>query len=460
MAVPSAKDLINEPSCKHKQKDKSACKKAPEPGSSSGGCAFDGATITLLPIADAAHLVHGPIGCWGNAWGSRNSLSSGPNLYKRGFTTDLSENDIVLGGEGKLRRAILDIARDHKPKAVFVYLTCVPAATGEDIESACKEASKETGLPVIPVMAPGFLGSKVLGTRVAGDTLLRHVIGTVEPKKTTPFDIALIGEYNVSGELWDILPILNRLGIRVLSRITGDGRFEEVAQAHRARLSVLICSNALINLAGGLKERYGIPFVEGSFFGLKETNTLLLKIAQGLGDPGLIKRTQDLTKAMTERTLKTLEPVKKRLLGKKAVLYTGGVKSWSVISALKDLGMEVIATSTRKSTDQDIAKAKELLSDRGVLLTRASAEELLELVRTRGADMLIAGGRNQYTALKGGVAFLDSNQERARGYAGYRGLIRLGLDLQRALDNPVWNLVKSPAPWELAKEPAIASGAC
>ena len=456
MGIPRAQELINEPSCKHKSKDKAACRKAPEPGSSSGGCAFDGSTIALVPIADAAHLVHGPIACWGNAWGSRNSLSSGPSLYRRAFTTDLSENDIVMGGEEKLLRAILEIAKKYAPKALFVYLTCVPASTGEDIESVCKKATQETGLPIIPVMGPGFLGSKVLGTRVAGETLLKHVIGTREPKEMTPFDIALIGEYNVSGELWDILPVLEALGIRVLSKITGDGRFEEVAMAHRARLSVLICSNALINLAGGLEERYGIPFVEGSFFGLKETNGLLLRIAQGLKDPSLLERTHALTKAMTEETIARLEPFKKRLSGKRAVLYTGGVKSWSVISALKDLGMEVVATSTRKSTEQDIAKAKELLGDKGLLLTRASGGELLDLVSTRGADMLIAGGRNQYAALKSRVPFLDINQERMRGYTGYEGLLRLAKDIDRALASPVWRLVQSPAPWEPASGGELA----
>jgi len=29
-------------------------------------CAFDGAAIVLMPIADAAHVVHGPISCAGN----------------------------------------------------------------------------------------------------------------------------------------------------------------------------------------------------------------------------------------------------------------------------------------------------------------------------------------------------------------------------------------------------------
>jgi nitrogenase molybdenum-iron protein alpha/beta subunit len=42
-----------------------------------------------------------------------------------------------------------------------------------------------------------------------------------------------------------------------------------------------------------------------------------------------------------------------RLRGKRALLYTGGVKSWSIVAALQDLGMHVVATGTKKSTEED-----------------------------------------------------------------------------------------------------------
>ena len=67
--------LLDEPACEHNHKQKSGCS-APKPGATAGGCAFDGAQITLLPIADVAHLVHGPIGCAGSSWDNRGSASS------------------------------------------------------------------------------------------------------------------------------------------------------------------------------------------------------------------------------------------------------------------------------------------------------------------------------------------------------------------------------------------------
>ena len=81
--------LLDEPACNHNKKSKSGCAK-PKPGASAGGCAFDGAQIALLPIVDVAHIVHGPIACAGSSWDNRGTRSSGPTLYRRGMTTDLT----------------------------------------------------------------------------------------------------------------------------------------------------------------------------------------------------------------------------------------------------------------------------------------------------------------------------------------------------------------------------------
>jgi nitrogenase molybdenum-cofactor synthesis protein NifE len=246
-------ELLSESACEHNhQKDgkgkNKACTQQAQPGAAQGGCAFDGAMIALVPITDAAHLVHGPIACAGNSWGSRGSLSSGPMLYKMGFTTDLSENDVIFGGEKRLYKAILEVSDRYNPPAIFVYLTCVTALIGDDLEAVCQKAAEKTGIPVIPVNSPGFIGSKNLGNRVSGESLLEYVIGSAEPDHVTPYDINLIGEYNIAGEMWGVLPLFEKLGIRVLAKITGDARYEEVCHAHRAKLNVMICSKALINV--------------------------------------------------------------------------------------------------------------------------------------------------------------------------------------------------------------------
>src|SRR5208283_4600205 len=165
-------DKLTENGCSAEKKDK-VCR-------SRGGesCAFDGAMIVLQPIADAAHIVHGPIACCGNTWEGRGSFSAKGDLHKLGLTTDMNEIDIVYGSEEKLYTAIVKACATVRPKAVFVHATCVR----------------------------GLLG---------------------EPDYTTDLDINLIGEYNIAGDLWPVVPVLKAAGIRIMARITGNASFEE-----------------------------------------------------------------------------------------------------------------------------------------------------------------------------------------------------------------------------------------
>jgi nitrogenase molybdenum-cofactor synthesis protein NifE len=237
-------ELLNESGCEHNHKKDAkknkSCTQVAQPGAAQGGCAFDGAMIALVPIADVAHVVHGPIACAGNSWGSRGSMSSGPSLYKMGFTTDISENDIIFGAEKRLYKAIQEVQERYQPAAVFVSSTCVTALIGDDLDAVCQKAAEKVGIPVVPVNSPGFVGSKNLGNRIGGESLLDYVVGTAEPEYTTPYDINLIGEYNIAGEMWGVLPLFEKVGIRVLSKITGDARYKEICYAHRAKLNVMI----------------------------------------------------------------------------------------------------------------------------------------------------------------------------------------------------------------------------
>jgi nitrogenase molybdenum-cofactor synthesis protein NifE len=457
-------NAFDEPGCatnraKTDRARKQGCSaKALTPGAAAGGCAFDGAKIALQPITDAAHLVHGPIACEGNSWDSRNTGSSGPSLYRTGFTTDLSELDIIHGGEKKLYRAIKEIVQRHRPPAVFVYVTCVTALTGDDVDAVCKAAAERLGTPVVPVPAPGFAGSKNLGNKLAGHALLDHVIGTVEPAETTACDINVLGEYNVAGELWQVAPLFAKLGIRVLAPITGDARYRQVAGAHRARVNMVVCSQAMVSLARAMQERWDIPFFEGSFYGIGDTSDSLRTLARMLvergADADLIERAEALISSEEARAWATLAPHRERLAGKRVLLYTGGVKSWSVVAALQEMGMVVVGTSVRKSTAEDKQRIKDLMGDDAPMVDQIPAKQMYAMLARGDADILMSGGRTQFVALKSKTPWLDINQERHHGYAGYDGMIALVRMIDAELSHPIWVQVRAPAPWESPGRPA------
>jgi nitrogenase molybdenum-cofactor synthesis protein NifE len=442
------KELFNEPDCSiNKAKDAKeklkGCSK-PVPGKASGGCAFDGAQIVLYPIADCAHIVHGPNLCCSHSYFTRGTRTTFDKpLYNYGFSTDLAETDIIFGAEKKLLNKISYVHEHFKPRAIFVYSTCISAMIGEDLDRICKEAQNTIQIPVIPVDSPGFIGKKNYGNKLAGEALLKHVIGTGKPHNTTKRDICLIGDYNIAGEIWNIMPLFHELGIRVLSKITGDSTFDELTYAHYAKCSVVICSQALLSLARKLKEQFNIPYIQGSFYSMKEIKNTLLNIADALQDEPLRKDILELTKRKEAETYKKFAPYAEKLKDKKVFIYSGGVKSWSFVYLLEELGLEVIGTSTRKSTDEDIEHLKAYFEGKQkILMEQGDGIKILELMQQYNADLLLAGGRNRYTSIKGKYPFVDINQERLHAYSGYEGLIRLAKDIYNEFSCPVFRIAR------------------
>ena len=153
-----------------------SCEKKSLAGSiSQRACVFCGSRVVLYPIADALHLIHGPIGCASYTWDIRGSLSSGPQLHRMSFSTDLQEKDIIFGGEKKLTNALDTLIDKYKPKAAFVYATCIVGLIGDDIDAICKKMSEEKGIPVLPVHSEGFKGTKKDGYKAACDAMANIV---------------------------------------------------------------------------------------------------------------------------------------------------------------------------------------------------------------------------------------------------------------------------------------------
>ena len=442
------------------------CKKS-EPGEGTErSCAYDGARVVLMPITDVIHLVHGPIACAGNSWDNRGARSSGSQLYRRGFTTEMLENDVIFGGEKKLYKAILELAERYagQAKAMFVYATCVTAMTGDDIEAVCKAATEKVSIPIIPVNTPGFIGDKNIGNRLAGEIMFKHVIGTAEPEVLGDYPINLIGEYNIAGDLWAMLPLFERLGIQILSCFCGDAKFADLRYAHRAKLNVIICSKSLTNLAKKMQKNYGMPYNEESFYGMTDTAKALRDIARELDNAvnGLEKRTmQDrVEKLIAEEEaicLDRIAPYREKLQGKRAVLFTGGVKTWSMVNSMRELGIEILAAGTQNSTLEDFYRMKGLMHKDAKIIEDTSTAGLLAVMREKMPDLIVAGGKTKFLALKTKTPFLDINHGRSHPYAGYEGMVTFAKQLDLTVNNPIWPVLNSPSPWEKSDAELTAS---
>jgi nitrogenase molybdenum-cofactor synthesis protein NifE len=227
---------------------------------------------------------------------------------------------------------------------------------------------------------------------------------------------------------------------------------------------MMVCSKAMINVARKMEGRYGIPFFEGSFYGIGDMSESLRQIARLLVERGapdeILGRTERLIASEEARAWARIEPYKQRLRGRKVLLVTGGVKSWSVVAALQEAGMEIVGTSIKKSTNEDKDRIKEIMGDDAHMIDDMTPREMYRMLKEARADIMLSGGRSQFVALKAKMPWLDINQERHYAYAGYEGIVSLVAEIDKTLSNPVWEHVRARAPWDADDaQPAVCAAA-
>ena len=266
-----------------------ACDRQSLAGSvSQRACVFCGSRVVLYPIADALHLIHGPIGCAAYTWDIRGALSSGPQIHRMSFSTDLTEKEVIFGGEPKLYQALTELIATYRPRAAFVYATCIVGIIGDDVEAVCRRVAKAVDIPVLPVHSEGFKGTKKDGYKAACDALFQ-LVGTGETKDIAPASINILGEFNIGGEAWMIREYYRRIGVDVVSIMTGDGRVGDIRRAHGAALNVVQCSGAMTFLAEMMQEKFGIPYIRVSYFGMDDMARALYDVADRFPDAPEIK---------------------------------------------------------------------------------------------------------------------------------------------------------------------------
>ncbi|MDA8236070.1 MAG: nitrogenase iron-molybdenum cofactor biosynthesis protein NifE [Clostridia bacterium] len=406
-------------------------------------CVYCGARVVLNPITDAIHLVHGPIGCASYTWDIRGSLSSGSDLYRNSFSTDLKEEDVIFGGEKKLAKAIDELVANYPSKLVFVYSTCIVGVIGDDLEAVCKAASQRHNIEVIPVQSSGFIGNKSAGYRAACDALLR-LIEPQEQKIKKTNSINYLGDFNLAAEAWIIQNYLKEMGIDINVTFTGDSSYDALKKAPGASLNIIQCAGSMTYLAGKMKEIYNIPYLNISFLGIEDTSESLRKVAAFFNNKEMMARTEALIERQTQKVLPVIEAYREKFAGKKAAVYVGGgFKAISLIKQFREIGIEVVMIGTQTGQKDEYETIHELVDEGTVVLDDANPAELEKFMVEKGAHLLVGGVKERPLAYKLGVAFIDHNHDRKHPLGGYVGAVNFAKEVYSTLCSPVWKYVDS-----------------
>ncbi len=260
------------------------------------GCAYAGSKgVVWGPIKDMVHISHGPVGCGQYSWSTRRNYYIGTTgidaFGTMQFTSDFQEKDIVFGGDKKLDK-LLDEVEALFPlnKGITIQSECPIGLIGDDIEAVSKKKSKEmNGKTIVPVRCEGFRGvSQSLGHHIANDMIRDWVFDKTDPNKNnfvaTPYDVAIIGDYNIGGDAWSSRILLEEMGLRVIAQWSGDGTLAEIENTPKAKLNVLHCYRSMNYISRHMEEKYGTPWVEYNFFGPTKIEASLREIASHFDD--------------------------------------------------------------------------------------------------------------------------------------------------------------------------------
>jgi len=420
-----------------------ACEKKSIAGSvSQRACVFCGSRVVLYPIADALHIVHGPIGCAAYTWDIRGAMSSGPQLHRMSFSTDLREKDVVFGGEKKLYNALTELIESYKPKAVFIYSTCIVGVIGDDVEAVARRLTKETGIDVLPVMSEGFKGTKKDGYKAACDALM-NLVGTDDEYIAPKYSINILGDFNLAGELWILSEYYKKIGIEIIACLTGDGRVQQVRRSHKASLNVVQCSGSMMHVALSMKEKYSIPFKKVSYFGIEDMSDALYEVAQHFNDPKLMANARLLVSNELATLIPALQPYRQKLEGKKAAIYVGGAfKAISLVKALRLLGMQTVIVGSQTGNKDDYNLLSKLCDKGTIIVDDSNPNELSDFVKQTGADLFIGGVKERPIAYKLGLGFCDHNHERKEALAGYVGMLNFAKEVYASVCSPIWKFIE------------------
>ncbi|RWD41809.1 MAG: nitrogenase molybdenum-iron protein alpha chain, partial [Mesorhizobium sp.] len=295
------------------------------------GCAYAGSKgVVWGPVKDMVHISHGPVGCGQYSWSQRRNYYVGmtgiDTFGTMQFTSDFQEKDIVFGGDKKLEQ-IIDEIEELFPlnNGITVQSECPIGLIGDDTEAVSRKKAKELEKTIVPVRCEGFRGvSQSLGHHIANDSIRDWVF---EKKHVDfeggPYDVNVIGDYNIGGDAWASRILLEEIGLRVVGNWSGDATLAEIERAPKAKLNLIHCYRSMNYICRHMEEKYGIAWMEYNFFGPSQIEASLRKIAKHFG-PEIEEKTEKVIAKYRPLVEEVIAKYRPRLEGNTVMLYVGG----------------------------------------------------------------------------------------------------------------------------------------
>ncbi len=468
------------------------------------GCTYAGCRgVVIGPIHDILHITHGPIGCGFYSWLSRRNLvkprnPGDTNYLQYCMSTDMQEDQIIFGGEKKLRAAIQEAYDIFKPKAISIYSTCPVGLIGDDVHAVAREMKEKLGINIFAFSCEGYKGvSQSAGHHIANNGVFKHMVGLDDTPTPHLYSINVLGEYNIGGDAWEIDALLRKCGIHVVATLSGDVTYDEICRCHTANLNVVMCHRSINYMAEMMETKFGIPWIKVNFIGAESSAKSLRKIAQYFDSQALKDRVEEVIAQEMAAIREEQERVKARCKGKLAALFVGGSRAHHYQDLFSDIGMETVSAGyefahrddyegravlptikidadsrnieeltieadptrfqPRKSEEEKAKLAADGFSFKdydgmmrqmgkgSLVIDDISHHELEKLIELYKPDIVCSGIKDKFVVEKMGVPCKQLHSyDYAGPYAAFTGAANFYKEIDRMVNTKLWKLVTPP----------------
>ncbi|MCF8216721.1 MAG: nitrogenase molybdenum-iron protein alpha chain [Chlorobium sp.] len=473
------------------------------------GCSYAGCKgVVLGPTRDIVNIVHGPIGCSFYAWLTRRNQTrpetpEHENYITYCFSTDMQEENVVFGGEKKLKQAIQEAYDLFHPKSIAIFSTCPVGLIGDDVHAASKEMREKFGdCNVFGFSCEGYRGvSQSAGHHIANNGVFKHMVGRNNTIKEGKFKLNLLGEYNIGGDAFEIERIFEKAGLTLVASFSGNSTVGQLENSHTADLNVIMCHRSINYMGEMMETKYGIPWMKVNFVGAESTAKSLRKIAEYFDDEELKARVEAVIAEEMPKVKAVIDEIRPRTEGKTAMLFVGGSRAHHYQDLFTELGMTTVAAGYEfahrddyegrhvlpnikidadsknieelkvtadpelyqpRKTEAELEALKEKgleingyegmmkqMMKKSLVIDDVSHYESEKLIEIYKPDIFCAGIKEKYVVQKMGVPLKQLHSYDYGGpYTGFVGATNFYRDIDRMVNNPVWKLIK--APWEKA----------
>ncbi|MDX8355439.1 nitrogenase molybdenum-iron protein alpha chain [Cognatiyoonia sp. IB215182] len=429
------------------------------------GCAYAGSKgVVWGPVKDMVHISHGPVGCGQYSWSQRRNYYIGKtgvdSFVTMQFTTDFQEKDIVFGGDKKLAKTIDEIEELFPlNNGTTIQSECPIGLIGDDIEAVARDKNKEYDKTMVPVRCEGFRGvSQSLGHHIANDAVRDWVFekgeGAGAGYEPGPYDVNVIGDYNIGGDAWASRILLEEMGLNVVGNWSGDATLAEIERAPKAKLNLIHCYRSMNYICRYMEEKYDIGWMEYNFFGPTQIAASLRAIAKNF-DETIQENAEKVIAKYQPLVDDVIAKYRPRLEGKSVMLYVGGLRPRHVVTAYDDLGMVIAGTGYEFGHADDYKRTGHYVKDGTLIYDDVTGYELEKFIEKVRPDLVGSGIKEKYPVQKMGIPFRQMHSWDYSGpYHGYDGFAIFARDMDLAINNPVWGMYDAPwsAPTAIAAE--------